>query len=43
MPYDANLVLRGQYSGAYVDLDSSDAAATSATTRNDDWFFSPLF
>jgi len=33
MPYDANLVLRGKYgatvaAAAYVDLDSSDAAAT---------------
>ncbi len=35
MPFDADLVLRGQVSGAYVDLDASDAAPTSLT-RNDD-------
>lgn len=35
MVYDANLVLRGQYSSAYVDLDSSDAAATSLTVNSD--------
>jgi len=46
MPYDANLVLRGKYgatvaAAAYVDLDSSDAAATglavaSTVSFNDD-------
>lgn len=35
MPYDANLVLRGQYNDAYVDLDENDVAPTSLT-RNDD-------
>ena len=35
MAYDADLVLRGHYSGAYVDLDPSDAAATSATVNDD--------
>ena len=35
MPYDANLVLRGLYGGAYVDLDENDAAATSLTVNDD--------
>ena len=35
MPYDANLVLRGHYNGAYVDLDENDAAATSLTVNAD--------
>lgn len=35
MPYDANLVLRGHYSGAYVDLDENDAASTSLTVNTD--------
>ncbi len=35
MPYDANLVLRGQYGGAYVDLDENDVAATSLTVNSD--------
>ena len=35
MAFDADLVLRGQVSGAYADLDASDAAPTSLT-RNDD-------
>ncbi len=35
MAYDANLVLRGHYSGAYVDLDESDNAPTSVTVNND--------
>ena len=29
MPYDANLVLRGPYSGAYVDLVNGDTAPTT--------------
>ena len=36
MPFDANLVLRGKYSDAYVDLDSSDAVADSVTVANND-------
>jgi len=35
MPYDANLVLRGHYAGAYVDLDENDAVATSPTVNSD--------
>ena len=35
MPYDANLILSGQYSGAYVDLDENDAAPTSLTVNSD--------
>ena len=35
MPYDANLVLRGLYGGAYVDLDELDAAPTSLTVNAD--------
>ena len=35
MPYDANLVLRGKYSDAYVDLDENDVAATSLTVNSD--------
>lgn len=29
MPYDANLVLRGQYGGVYVDLEDGDTSATT--------------
>lgn len=35
MAYDANLILRGQYSSAYVDLDANDAEATSLTVNSD--------
>ncbi len=35
MPYDANLVLRGPVSGTYVDLDSSDSAATAIAQNAD--------
>ena len=35
MPYDADLVLRGQSSGAYVDLDESDVAATATAVNSD--------
>jgi len=35
MPYDANLVLRGQYGGAYVDLDENDVSPTSMTVNTD--------
>ncbi len=35
MPYDANLVLRGQYSGAYVDLVNGDSAATTIAVNSD--------
>lgn len=35
MPFDANLVLRGEYGGTLVDLDESDAVCT-ALTMNDD-------
>lgn len=36
MAFDANLVLRGKYDSAYVDLDSSDAVADSTTVANAD-------
>ena len=35
MPLDANLVLRGPYGGAYVDLDENDVAPTSLTVNAD--------
>lgn len=35
MPYDENLILKGKYSGAYVDLDTNDADATSLTVNDD--------
>ena len=35
MPYDANLVLRGLYGGAYVDLDNGDATPTSLVVNAD--------
>ena len=35
MPFDADLVLRGPVSGAYVDLDSSDLAATTIAQNGD--------
>ena len=35
MPYDALNILRGQYEGAYVDLEPTDTAPTSLTVNND--------
>jgi len=35
MPYDANLILRGLYGGAYVDLDTNDVTPTSLTVNAD--------
>ena len=35
MPFDANLILKGHYSGALVDTDESDAAPTSLTVNDD--------
>lgn len=35
MPYDANLVLRGQYEEAYVDLDAADVTPTSLVVNDD--------
>lgn len=35
MPFDALNILRGQYDGAYVDLDENDTAPTSLTVNND--------
>lgn len=35
MPYDANLVLRGLYGGAYVDLDDADVAPTTIAVNDD--------
>ena len=35
MPFDANLVLRGEYGGAMVDLDNADATPTSLTMNDD--------
>ena len=35
MAYDANLVLRGLYGGAYVDLDENDAAPTTIAVNTD--------
>ena len=35
MPYDANLVLRGLYGGAYVDLDENDASPTTIAANSD--------
>jgi hypothetical protein len=35
MPYDENLILRGPYGGAMVDLDENDASPTSLTVNAD--------
>jgi len=35
MPFDANLVLRGEYGGAMVDLDENDVTPTSLTMNAD--------
>ena len=35
MPFDANLVLRGEYGGAMVDLDEHDVTPTSLTVNAD--------
>lgn len=35
MAFDANLVLKGHYSGALVDTDENDAAAVSTTANSD--------
>ncbi len=35
MAFDADLILRGDVSGTYVDLDSSDSAAVSETQNGD--------
>uniref|UniRef100_A0A6M3JUY1 Uncharacterized protein n=1 Tax=viral metagenome TaxID=1070528 RepID=A0A6M3JUY1_9ZZZZ len=35
MPFDSELILRGQYEGAYVDLDTNDVAPTSLTVNDD--------
>jgi len=35
MPFDANLVLRGLYGGAYVDLDDADVSATTIAVNTD--------
>lgn len=35
MPFDANLVLKGHYSGALIDTDESDVAPTSLTVNTD--------
>lgn len=35
MPFDANLILKGLYSGALVDTDESDAAAVATTVNTD--------
>ena len=35
MPFDANLVLRGEYGGAMVDLDENDVTPTSLTVNAD--------
>jgi len=35
MPFDANLILKGHYSGSLVDTDENDAAPTSLTVNSD--------
>jgi len=35
MPFDANLILKGHYSGALVEVDENDAVATSTTANSD--------
>lgn len=35
MPFDANLILKGLYSGALVDTDESDAAAVAVAANSD--------
>lgn len=35
MPFDAELILKGLYSGALVDIDESDAVAVSETVNSD--------
>ena len=35
MPFDANLILRGLYGGAYVDLDTNDDAPTTIAANAD--------